>query len=212
LSSNVDKSKTIIKINAPLKWIEWMLTQQARSLRFVQDEEGNLWSQPIVIAGLNPQEDQINIAPVGRHYEPTGMDEYALHVKASMQLYNVAEYALETQRTPNIFKTNNGTSDYTVWDPAAGKRFRLMSFQILLSKEVACAGALNITLLDATETICTFPISSAALVAMGQIHCINVVLPGNGYLSVAADNTLIVGFSANLTAGLITMNAQGTEE
>ncbi len=120
----------------------------------------------------------------------------------------------EVQRTPTIQKYHaqvQGTG--VLWTPAAGKKYRLMSATIFLSKDAAAAAAENISLTDSgAGTVFTFDISSGALVAMGVTTYIPVNLPANGYLSPTINNTLSFTLSANLTAGYSTFVAWGTEE
>jgi hypothetical protein len=100
-----------------------------------------------------------------------------------------------------------------VWDPAAGKKFRLMGYVIIPAAGMAAAGIQLITLLDeaAAITIAHQVYLPAAANVVNQAPIV-VQLPGNGFLSVAADNRLSVTLTSACTAGAISVMAYGTEE
>ncbi len=104
--------------------------------------------------------------------------------------------------TANVFKTVSATvitNETTVWTPASGKKFRLLGWY--LAQGVA-TGA--ITLRDNTggSTIVIIPQHT---VGVG----IDFRLPGNGYLSAAANNVLTAqGVSTETITGFFF----GTEE
>lgn len=103
-------------------------------------------------------------------------------------------------RTPNIIKPHDATAiaaEATVWDPAAGKKFRVMGYQ--LSSSVAG----NILLKDGNGGATIAVIPSAA---GGAGVAVNL---GNGILSAAADNNLrAIGPAVSTLSGVI----WGTEE
>ena len=54
MSSNQDKSPRPVTLKYPLNWVNWGLTEQAKSLRFVKDDQGNLWCTPSLIVSVDP--------------------------------------------------------------------------------------------------------------------------------------------------------------
>lgn len=113
-------------------------------------------------------------------------------------LFNGATW--DRQRTPSVFKTVSlgaGTTETTIWTPAAGKKFRLMGFLLTVG------AASTLTFKDNTAGATIF-------IARGTAdQPISVPSLGNGLLSGAADRVLTVtrGTSATLD-GVV----WGTEE
>jgi len=228
VSSTNDKSKRPVTVDKPLDWYSTLhLSEQAKTIRFVTDEDGNIWGYPVVL--VDPQATGDKIQSQGKvviRDDISGFNAtvvlpalsidgtYALNTNSLQYVYNNVTNKAEIQRTPTVFKTIRGktTGTNTLWDPAAGKKFRLMGGIITLSKDAACAGAETLFLVDNATDLMAFDISSAALVATGKIHTIAFQLPGNGYLSLAADNILNLSFNAALTAGSASANVWGTEE
>lgn len=180
----IEESEPLSIINIPIDWQKWNLAKQSKAIRLLQDKAGNIIAIPV-----------FNVDPLTNPMPISG------------------------QRTPTVFKGlagANGAGLATIWTPAKGKKFRLLGGNVTLTKEAACAGALWISLCDNTETAATriirFEISSAALVATGQVENFPFVIPGNGYLSQAADNVLALNLSGALTAGLCTVSIWGVEE
>lgn len=134
-----------------------------------------------------------------------------------MQLVNMTTGTGEQQRTPTIFKTSVGGGGATIWTPASGKKFRMLGFNITVTNDYASATAENnLALLDNATTFMRFsffcPATGITTVA-GKVELANMpILPGNGYLSIAADNPLKTFLSGALTAGQISMNVWGCEE
>lgn len=104
------------------------------------------------------------------------------------------------QRTPNVFKPlalGAGTTETTIWTPAAGKKFRLMGFLLTcgaastLAFKDNTAGATIFAARGATDT----PISPSGM--------------GNGILSAAANNVLTVTRGTSCTLDGVVW---GTEE
>lgn len=210
----VEKNQTVNPPQSPTGPTSiWGLQHTFKGFKFKQDEEGYIEAIPSVT--FDPA--RMVPATVG-NFQP-GTDQAVGYYRAladSLQwLYNPATSLLESQRTPTKFVTVNNVSaagNTIIWDPAAGKKFNLMGFQVLYSKEAACAGAHTILLSDEAAAFWRLDFSSAALVATGNIVAINVNYPGNGLHSAAADNILYLTISGALTAGKITVNAWGTEE
>lgn len=129
-------------------------------------------------------------------------------------------------RTPVVFKTasiaatSTTTASNPVWTPAAGKKFRLMRFQITAQGlGVTTSAAVTITLVDGatTITIGTYDVDIPA--AANVVSGVNQISGGwidlgNGFLSAAANNILNFGISAAGagTTGTYRINVCGTEE
>ena len=233
--STQDYGKGKVIVNKPIDWQNTLnLSEQVRSLRFARDKDGNIFAFPVVL--FDPTGTSQNVLALGkvsvsdpnlpnanaRCYGNAGAGwsdaTVGIVVHATpMLLKGPPGSNLEAQRTPNVFKTLvgvNAAGATAVWTPAAGKKFRLMSGNVTLTKDAACAGAEFITLSDGAEAnrIRRFEISGAALVATGQVENFPFNLPGNGYLSSAINNVLNLTLNGALTAGLATANVEGTEE
>jgi len=156
----------------------------------------------------------VNAAISSNSFSPAGADNGPV-VLAISELYNNVSNGWEAERTPMIYRHALCTSvaATAVWDPAAGKKFRIMGYVIVPAAGMAAAGIQLITLLD----------QAAAIVIAHQVYLpiaasitnqppIVVQLPGNGYLSVAADNILNCTLTAACTAGAISIFVYGTEE
>lgn len=142
-----------------------------------------------------------------------------LWVRANMALLNKANSSIEHQRTPTTSKSGSGTSSITIWTPAAGKKFRLMYGILGLTSRAAMAAATD-------ATVAFFDSGAGANIA-GTVYVVTVpaasgptgpplllamfALPGNGYLSAAANGQLQVTLPT-LTAGVGFAAAWGTEE
>lgn len=102
-------------------------------------------------------------------------------VNARPQLFGGAMW--ERQRTPTVFKVVDlaaGTSETTIWTPAASKKFRLMGFLL------TCEAASTLTFKDNTG-------GSTIYVARGGVDVpITPAGMGNGILSGTANNVLTV--------------------
>jgi len=209
-----DKSKRPITLNRALNWNRWALTEQAKSLRFVSDGEGNLWATPIVLTGTDKAgNNEVNMAYIGKIEETQPWGDSGLVTKSVQLLYNHVGEWLEPLRTPLIFKTAYGTANFDVWEPAAGHRFRLMGGVVTVAAPTLAAAAVNRLLLvdGATSTGIGFSVWCAAAVAATTI-VIPFTLPGNGYLSILADNHLSMTFGASFTAGQVECAVWGCEE
>jgi hypothetical protein len=125
---------------------------------------------------------------------------------ANIVLENVALYngaTFDRQRTPNIFKPQNGvaiaaTPGTAIWTTAVGKKFRLM--RVVLTSSVAG----NLVLTDA---------SGGTVIAVIPVTAAGAGVPfdfGNGYLSSTINNALFAfnsGGAATISGTLV-----GTEE
>jgi hypothetical protein len=134
----------------------------------------------------------------------------ALMVASAMFVAKPSTGKFESLRTPTVFKiaSANAINDTALWTPAGGKRFRLMGFTWTIPNTATAAAGTVITLRDAAADI--FNIITMGNTTAGQTG--TVVLPGNGYLSAAADQVLNIHLSAALTVGVIAFSAFGTEE
>lgn len=128
------------------------------------------------------------------------------------------------QRYPNIFKTASvvatATGNSAVWTPAAGKKFRIMRFQITAQGLGATASAavtvsfqdnvtgITIGTYDVDVPVTANVVSGVTQVSGGWIDI------GNGFLSAAANNVLNFNISAAgaATTGTYRINVCGTEE
>lgn len=122
-------------------------------------------------------------------------------------------------RTPATFNTvqANAAGNTALWTPAAGKKFRLTRYCVVVTGDAATAGGavVVISLFDgaagATGQVHAAFCPAVALAA-GALYVSPWVDLGNGYLSAAANNVLNVNLSAALTAGVVNVICCGTEE
>lgn len=220
MSSNQDRAPKGRKIilNKPINWPLWGLSEQVRAVRFVADEEGLIWGIPTVLsgtefAGNQAVGDETNIAAVGSAPDHLSLSTHSLSVRSSTYVKHEVRDQLEILKTPTVWKTVTCTAGAnTIWDPAAGTRFRLMGGLITVSKDAATAAQEYITLLDGAAVFMTFTISGAALVATGNVIVIPFSFPLNGYLSTTADNILGLTLATDFTAGNCNINVWGIEE
>lgn len=123
-------------------------------------------------------------------------------------------------RTASTFKTAKATAsgDTAVWTPAAGKRFVLLGYEIMVTANAAqaVAGVLDVVLRDAAAPIgqglSVFVPGAAGAAFAANASTGWVSLLGLGYQSAAINQALNVNLSAALTAGTVRVNAVGTEE
>jgi len=124
-------------------------------------------------------------------------------------------------RTPSIFKTAaaTNTGNTAAWTPAAGKKFRLMRYQLELTENATLAVAAVLTI-KFQDNVTDFGfqhdifVAAAAGAVSGEAWRSGWIDLGNGYLSLVANNVLNFNISgaANLTAGQFRVNVCGTEE
>lgn len=126
-------------------------------------------------------------------------------------LYNPGAEWMEAPRTFNQFKSArvSGTGYADLWIPAAGKKFRLMGFRCYIPQGITFSSPIYVHLRDNTTAVIVLADLDAAIPAQID-YTIN--LPGNGYLSLAANQKLRVYTSFSCTAGFIFVQAWGTEE
>ncbi len=116
-------------------------------------------------------------------------------------LYWLPGVGADMIRTPNAFKSvlAGVGAEQTIWTPAAGKRFRILGYSFYTS---TAQGAITLKDNTAGPGILIIPNSP-----LNTPICYN--LPGNGYLSLAANNVLTAtGAATQILAGTIF----GTEE
>lgn len=139
----------------------------------------------------------------------------ALATFAAMYLWNEGLALTEILRTPATFNHALCTTvaATAIWTPAAGKKFRLMGYVICPDAGLAAAGIQLITFLDQAAAI-TIAHQTYLPIAASITHQVPIVvnLPGNGYLSSAANNVLNVTLTSACTAGAISVFVYGTEE
>lgn len=124
----------------------------------------------------------------------------------------------DRMRTPSVFKTlaTSTTGATALWTPTAGKKFRVMRYQIGLTGDAARAAAGNVTV-KLQDSATDIGVSAALFVpnAAGTVLG-GFVGPwmdlGNGFLSAAANNVLNLNLSSALTSGAVWVNVCGTEE
>jgi hypothetical protein len=133
----------------------------------------------------------------------------AITTRSGILLYRPSG-TLEAMRTPEIFKSAsaNAIGSTALWDPAAGKRFRIMGYVVILPSTATSAAGTTLTLMDDATVVFTLHVIGTTTTGVAY----SVTLPGNGYLSAATDNILNINCSAALTVGVITVNVWGTEE
>jgi hypothetical protein len=142
-------------------------------------------------------------------------DRPGLCVAGGAAVKNMVSGVYEEQRTPSVFKhaliTAAGST--ALWTPTAGKKFRILGYVICPDAGLAAAGVELITFLD-NATAITIAHQTYLPIAASIAHQVPMViaLPGNGYLSVAADNVLNVSLGTAVTAGAISVFVYGTEE
>ena len=130
-------------------------------------------------------------------------------------------------RTPNTFKTVSvsatASGNTAVWAPAAGKKFRLMAFQIT-GTNIAATNATTITIsfqdsvtqvtIGTYEILMPTAVGNTAALFGGVSFNSGWISLGNGYLSSTINNVLNANVSATVTGatGTFRYNVAGTEE
>ena len=141
-TSNPEPQKTKSILSSPTGAGTWNLLKTAKSLRFFEDPDGNIWTMPVVIvdpssAALTPNN---TIPTVGSDSNTSGT---ALETAAFMYVYNNATGSFERLRTIQKFQTAAfaTVAATAVWTPAAGKKFRLMGFECDVGNDVTPTAA-----------------------------------------------------------------------
>lgn len=135
-------------------------------------------------------------------------------------LYDTAQTNIyQRKRNVSVFKTVTATSSVgtNIWQPGSGKKFRLMRYMIQATADVATSGGadVDVILKDNTTGLAaafTFYAPATAGTVAGAGANSGWADLGNGILSAAADNPLVVGLSATLTSGKVRVVVCGTEE
>lgn len=123
------------------------------------------------------------------------------------------------ERMANIIKSASATAsgNTAVWTPSAGRKFRLLKFQLFLTSDatIASGGLLTVKFQDATTdagiSVPVYVPGTGGTLAGGW-RSGTVDFGGWGYISSAANNVLNVNLSSALTAGSLGVIACGTEE
>ena len=122
-------------------------------------------------------------------------------------------------RSPDKFKSIAATAigNTLVWDPALGKKFRLLSVYVRpdIGALVNVAGDVIVDFRDGNTSIgvaATFYIPKTIAAFPPPEPFFQQDLGPIGYLSSAADNILNVNLSVGLLAGQFRVNVMGTEE
>ena len=124
-------------------------------------------------------------------------------------------------RTPskikNIFANTSGNT--ALWQPAAGKRFRILACRVTATSNIAIAGGgiLDIRLYDGAATSIglshsLFCPTTSVTTSPGTAYDSGWMDLRNGYLAANVDTPLNVNLSVALTAGGVQTIAVGTEE
>lgn len=223
-----DYNPTKAVVNATVQWPDLRLSEQIKHLRFFRDKDNNIVAMPVVM--FDPTQVGLNVLPLGRVgiSDPTALSSYArvfghpcvgwpeltlgLVTHSTQMVQNCL--TLEAQRTPSIWKTAFGINagDVVVWDPTVGTRFRLLGGVIIVTEDAAAAAQQILSIDDGATVFFRAALSTGALVATGHAIVIPIDFGHNGYLSVLANNNLVMNLQANFTAGRADINVWGTEE
>ena len=126
-------------------------------------------------------------------------------------LYNPGAEWMEAPRTFNQIKAGNfkATGYTNLWVPAAGKKFRLMGFRCHIPSNTTFTHPIYIHLRDNTSVVVTLATLGTTI---PEALDYTIYLPGNGYLSAAANRILKVYMSYSASAGFVEVMAWGCEE
>ena len=122
-------------------------------------------------------------------------------------------------RTPNVFITAQITAQgiNNIWTPAAGKKFRLMGFELQLVGDTTALAAVEIGAIfqeGASISIgyeSQFYVPSVTANSLGNM-IVGKADWGNGYLATAANNSFVIYLTTALNNGRLRVNYWGTEE
>ena len=201
----------------PLSSPGWNLVKTFKSFRLIEDEKGHAYVLPVIIT--DPAQD--SMVPMGIYLGTSVLKQGSAPgngpwVYAVPEFYNPATGTYEQQRTPTVWKSVLVTTAAAtvVWDPAVGKKFRLMGGHIDVSGSCTLAAAAD-QLIRLYDDVNPVPVDFNVRIPNAvQATNNNFVfsLPGNGYLSAVVDNNLTVTMTGNLAAGNVLVNVWGTEE
>lgn len=138
-------------------------------------------------------------------------------------LLNVASGFVEIQRTPTTFKAVNlgvaPSGTVTIWTPAAGKRFRVLGFDMTITPDatLAAAGVVSFIIQDSVGAFLYrsqvwLPNAAAPLVGSNNIKIGPWYPGGNGALGSSPGTTVQIVIGTALTAGTVCANVWGCEE
>lgn len=104
---------------------------------------------------------------------------------------------LDLQRTPIVFKnisavTITAATGATIWDPASGKKFRMMGYAFSVS------AASSLKFYEGLTTALTTLLIQSPLIAAAGVH--TFIFPGNGIPSSTADMNLNLDVSGTTPA------------
>jgi hypothetical protein len=142
-------------------------------------------------------------------------------------ILGVTQYLFDTaqtniyqrKRNVSVFKTATATSasGTNLWQPGAGKKFRLMRYMIQVTGDVSVTGGGTVDVIlkeGASGLAAAFSFYAPATggTATGNGIGSGWVDLGNGILAAAADAILVIGLSTSLITGKVRVIACGTEE
>jgi hypothetical protein len=108
----------------------------------------------------------------------------------------------------NVVSTNaSGTA--VVWNPGAANKFRLMGFTVTAAATLAAAGELDVELLDGVGGTVIWEGCFALLTTYQAQPQLGADF-GQGYLSSAVGNELLISLSAAPSGGHVICSAWGT--
>jgi len=192
----------------------WNLVKTFKALRLPQDSEGHAWAVPVMV--VDPQSP--GMVPMG--VKSIAVDNNGL-VNGPMtysvpMLVNKVTTGVEGQRTPTIWKNvGNYAATGFIWTPAAGKKVRVMGFNICVpgTCTMAVAGQFQIVMYVETSGATIWSGACTLSNAVQQRDTqFNINFPGNGYLVPTADKKIALDFTTALTAGVLQVTIWGTEE
>lgn len=132
---------------------------------------------------------------------------------------NAALSGWSRARTPTVFRrlTTAAVGPTAIWTPGANNKFRLLKYiiEVTANAQIAAAGVLTISLLDAAADIAQDHqvfVPSAAGTNFQVDDYLTVDLGSFGILSSAANNALNVTLSSALSSGAVNIIVMGTEE
>jgi hypothetical protein len=171
---------------------------------------------------LPPSDIDGSFSPLSPNIAAAGQNAQFTHAIQTLLNINGTTANWEPQRTPSktFWVLFANTLVGTLWTPAAGKRFRLMSLQLILSAGVTSAGNIALDLQDGGKNIGgvagTIALSAVVIAAPGLalplIIDLSKWLPFNGYLSTAPDQALTSAAGNDINFGYATFLLAGTEE